>query len=118
MTTKMQSPSKKVRKGDKVLVIAGNYRGQTGTVLERNADRVVIQGINMRKKHTKRTQQNPTGAIVAIEKPINVSNVQVCLSDDKPVKLKMSVDKQGKRSLTYVDNGREVTYRPIKKPVS
>lgn len=118
MKNNAQAQSKKVRRGDKVLILAGNYQGQTGTVLKRQGDKVLVQGINMRKKHTKRTQQNPTGAIIALECPLHISNVRVCLNDDKPVKLKVTADKKGERSLSYMENGREVTYRPIKKPVS
>ncbi len=68
--------SKKIRKGDKVIAIAGNYRGQFGTVLSCVGERIVVQGLNIRKKHVKKSQQNPHGGIVELEKPIHVSNLK------------------------------------------
>lgn len=106
--------NKKIRKGDKVIATAGNNRGQIGTVLSCLGDKVVVQGLNIRKKHMKRTQARPQGAIVSMEKPIHISNVRVCV-DDKPVKLKVRVTKQGHRELYYKDGEKQVAYRPIKK---
>lgn len=79
---------KSIRKGDRVLVIAGNDRGKTGEVLTRSEDRVLIQGINVRKKHLKRTQQTQGGRIVEMEVPIHVSNVCLCDQEGKRLKAK------------------------------
>lgn len=106
--------TKKVRKGDKVYVLAGNYRGQTGVVLRREGPKVIVQGINLRKKHVKKSQQNPKGDILTIERPIHISNVQVCIGEDQPVKLKVQQDKQGKRHLCYQESGKEVIYRSVR----
>jgi large subunit ribosomal protein L24 len=67
----------KIRTGDTVIVIAGNDRGQTGTVQEvmREKNRVVVEGVNLRYRHRKPTQQNPQGERVRIESSINASNV-------------------------------------------
>ena len=67
----------KVHKGDNVIVIAGNDRGKTGTVQEvqHNRDRVVVEGINLRYKHLKPTQQNPQGERIRVECAIHASNV-------------------------------------------
>lgn len=65
-----------VKKGDNVKVIAGNDRGRTGTV-ERvlpKEDKVVVEGVNVRKKHTKMTSDG--GGIIEQPMPIHVSNVQ------------------------------------------
>lgn len=110
----MTKETKKIRKGDKVLVIAGNYRGKTGNVLKRTGEKVVVQGINMRKKHVKANQQNPKGSIITIECPLHISNVKVCVGDDKPVKLKVKENKQGERHLYYLDGGKPVDYRPVR----
>lgn len=75
---------KKIRKGDKVVAIAGNDRGQTGTVLSVLGEKVVVQGINVRKKHVKRSQANQAGGIIEMEKPIHISNVKLCGQNDKP----------------------------------
>lgn len=69
----------KIHKNDNVLVISGNFKGKTGKVLKvfPKDDRVIIEGVNIRKRHSKPTQQNPQGGIVEKESPINVSNVMV-----------------------------------------
>ncbi|WP_164670687.1 50S ribosomal protein L24 [Virgibacillus doumboii] len=66
-----------VKKGDKVKVISGKDRGKQGTVLEAypKKERVLIEGINMIKKHAKPSQDNPQGGILNQEAPIHVSNV-------------------------------------------
>ena len=67
----------KFKKGDTVKVIAGNDRGKTGEVRQilKAQDRVLVNGINLRWKHRKPTQQNPQGERVQEECPIHVSNV-------------------------------------------
>lgn len=69
----------KIKKGDKVLVIAGADRGKTGVVLklEPKNSRVLVEKINMIKKHRKPTQANPEGSIVEKEAPIHISNVAI-----------------------------------------
>ena len=66
-------------KGDRVKVIRGNFRDMEGPVLEviRNEGRVVVEGVNMRKRHTRPSQANPDGGIVTFEAPIHVSNVML-----------------------------------------
>ena len=67
----------KIKKGDKVIVIAGADKGKTGVVQKAypRLDRVVVEGVNVHKKHKKPTQTNPEGSIVDIYAPIHVSNV-------------------------------------------
>jgi len=66
-----------VKKGEQVRVIAGNDKGKTGEVVSvlRDRNRVIVQGVNMRIKHTKPTQQNPQGAREEREQSIHASNV-------------------------------------------
>ncbi|GAB3795756.1 50S ribosomal protein L24 [Virgibacillus kimchii] len=66
-----------VKKGDKVKVISGKDRGKEGTILEAfpKKDRVLVEGINMVKKHAKPSQENPQGGILELEASIHVSNV-------------------------------------------
>ena len=66
-----------VRKGDQVVVIAGKEKGKRGRVLRlvTAKDRVVIERINMVKRHTKPTQRNPRGGILEKEGSINASNI-------------------------------------------
>lgn len=68
-----------VKRGDQVIVISGNDKGSTGEVIEAlpKKNRVVVQGVNVRVKHEKPTQQNPQGDRVEREFPIHASNVQL-----------------------------------------
>lgn len=106
--------SKKIRKGDTVIAIAGNDRNKTGTVLRCYGDKVLVQGINVRKKHVKASQQNPRGGIVEMEKPIHVSNLKVWV-EGKPVKLKVRLNKKGERELVYSKQDKEILHRSLKK---
>jgi large subunit ribosomal protein L24 len=110
-----KNTSKHIRKGDKVIVLSGNDRGQTGSVLRIIGNKAIVQGINIRKKHVKRSEANPQGGIVEIERPIHLSNVQVCTEDNQPVKLKVRRDESGNRVLYYKTDGQDVLYRTIKK---
>lgn len=69
----------KIRKNDTVVVIAGNSKGKTGKVLKvfPVENRVIVEGINLRKRHTKPSQKSPQGGITEKEAPINVSNVMI-----------------------------------------
>jgi large subunit ribosomal protein L24 len=69
----------KIRKNDTVTVIAGNSRGKSGKVLKvyTDAHRVIIEGVNIIKRHTRPGQKNPQGGIVQREAPIHVSNVML-----------------------------------------
>ncbi len=68
-----------VKTGDQVIVIAGNDKGRTGTVtsvdIQRN--RCTVEGMNMRTKHKKPTEQNPQGQRIEEESPIHASNVML-----------------------------------------
>ncbi len=66
-----------IKKGDTVYVLCGSYKGKTGRVLHVNTRRqtVVIEGINMKKRHQRPTRKNPKGGILSIEAPIHASNV-------------------------------------------
>lgn len=68
-----------VKKGDKVMVITGKDKGKTGVILTAfpKKDRVLVEGINIVKKHSKPSQENPQGGILSIEAPIHVSNVML-----------------------------------------
>lgn len=110
-----KSASKKFRAGDFVMAIAGNSKGQSGKILSVDGEKIVVQGLNIRKKHVKRTQEMQQGGIIEIEKPIHVSNLQVCTSEDKPLKLKVKTTENGERVLYYKDGDSEVTYRSLKK---
>ena len=71
-------PKFHVKKGDQVTVIAGKEKGKSGKIIHVMTDkqRVVVEGLQMIKKHTKKSQQNPNGAIVEREGSIHISNVK------------------------------------------
>lgn len=66
-----------VKKGDKVMVITGKDKGKQGVVLKAfpKKNRVLVEGVNIVKKHSKPSQSNPQGGIISQEAPIHVSNV-------------------------------------------
>lgn len=68
----------RLRKGDEVVVITGDDKGSKGKILQvmREKNRVLVEGINLSKKHERKTQDNPQGAIVEREAPIHYSNVK------------------------------------------
>lgn len=68
-----------IKKGDNVVVIAGNDKGQKGRVLEiiRKSERAIVEGVNMIKKHTKPNAESPQGGIVKKEAPIHISNLMI-----------------------------------------
>jgi len=69
---------KRIRKGDQVIVITGKNKGQKGEVLRVLDDKVVVQNVNLVKRHTKpNPQANQPGGIVERESPIHVSNVMI-----------------------------------------
>lgn len=68
----------KIRKGDEVVVIAGRDKGRRGTVLKVAGDKVVVENINMVKRHTKpNPQRQVQGGIVQKEAPVDISNVML-----------------------------------------
>jgi large subunit ribosomal protein L24 len=91
----------KVKKGDTVLVIAGKDKGARGKVIQAypDANRVLVEGVNRIKKHTKvsTTQRGAkTGGIVTQEAPIHISNVQVVDGDNKPTRVGKRVNEEGR----------------------
>ena len=69
----------KLLKGDKVIVISGKDKGKVGVIqkVDPKTNRVVVEGVNLRKKNKKPTQQNPEGSVVEIYAPIDASNVML-----------------------------------------
>ena len=99
----MAGPSMKVKKGDTVMIRSGKDRGTTGRVLLTlpKVNRVLVEGVNRVKKHTKVVQQGgrggTTGGIITTEAPVHVSNVMVVDSDGKPTRVGYRVDDSGQK---------------------
>src|ERR1700761_7995478 len=100
--------SKWIKKGDQILVIAGNNKGMTGKVLSRKDDKVLVEGVNLRKKHVKSKARGISSGIIDLEMPINISNVCLCNADNKPIKLKVRQTSDGNKELFYLDGENEV----------
>jgi large subunit ribosomal protein L24 len=88
-TSALSNGSKKLRAGDTVMVIAGNDKGRSGTIkqVDREAGRVIIEGINLRWKHKKPSQKSPKGERVQIEISIHASNVMHMDAAGKPTRI-------------------------------
>lgn len=79
-----------VKKGDEVVVISGNHKGQSGKIINilTTKSQVFIEGVRMIKKHVKRNQDHPDGAIIEREGPIHISNVKLVEQEVKVPKAK------------------------------
>tara|TARA_B100001123_G_scaffold340767_1_gene386286 strand:+ start:22 stop:276 length:255 start_codon:yes stop_codon:yes gene_type:complete len=77
--------SKSIKRGDEVVVISGSHKGNRGKVLEvqHNKNRVLVEGVNLIKKHQKKTQENPEGAIIEKEASIHYSNIMAAARYDE-----------------------------------
>ena len=100
-----------IKKGDTVVVISGNSKGQEGKVLdiERNKERAIVEGVNMVSKHTKPNSKNPQGGIIKKEATIHISNLM--LKDPKtgkPTRIGRRVDKNGKLVRYSKKSGEEI----------
>jgi len=110
----MASGNTRIVKGDRVRVIRGNERDAEGTVLRvlHDSNRVVVQGVNMRKRHTRPTQANPEGGIISFEGSIHLSNVMlVDPAGGDASRIRMRVEPDGFKERIAVKSG-----NPIPKP--
>jgi large subunit ribosomal protein L24 len=98
-----------IRKGDQVIITAGNDKGATGEVLRviTKTDRVVVQGVNVRTKHLKPTQQSPQGGLLRKEMPIHISNVSPVV-DEKPTRVRFETKADGSKARIAARNGKEL----------
>ena len=85
-------------KGMSVRVISGNHRGKEGKVLYvfPKKDRVIVEGINIIKKHARPTQENPKGGVVEKEGSIHISNVML-IASGKPTRINYKILKDGSK---------------------
>ena len=109
-----KSKKRHVVKGDRVLVIRGNHRDQEGTVLRviPGTDRVVVEGVNMVKRHQRPTQDNPDGGIISFEGSIHISNVMLIEpGSGEASRVRTQVNQDGQKERIAVKNG-----NPIPRP--
>jgi len=88
----------KIKKGDTVQVITGNDAGKSGRVIKifLNKDRVVVEGVNIVKKHARPTQDNPQGGIIEKEASIHISNVMM-VAGGKPTRVGYKTLEDGRK---------------------
>ena len=86
--------SAKIKKGDRVTILAGKDKGRMGDVLRvwPKDERVLVQGLNLVQRHTKPTQSDPQGGIKSKEAPLHVSNVAIADSAGKPTRVGFRMD--------------------------
>jgi large subunit ribosomal protein L24 len=105
---------KTILKGDRVRVIRGNFRNMEGTVLRviKDQDRVVVEGVNMRKRHEGPSQANPEGGIMTFEAPIHISNVMLIdPTSEEASRVRIRLESDGTKERIAVKTG-----NPIPKP--
>ena len=92
-----------VKKGDTVVVIAGDSRGQQGKVLEVIVDknRAIVEGVNLVSKHTKPNAKHPQGGIIKQEASIHISNLKVVDGTGKPTRIGRKIDAKTEKLVRY-----------------
>jgi len=96
-----------IKKGDKVMVIAGNARGRVSTVLQvlPRESKVLVENVNKVKRHLKPTSSNPNGSILEKELPIHMSNVSLVDANGQATRVGHRVDKEGNTERFSVKTG-------------
>ncbi|HET8655052.1 MAG TPA: 50S ribosomal protein L24 [Longimicrobiaceae bacterium] len=100
-----------IRRGDRVRVLRGNERGKEGTVLrvDREKNRVVVEGVNIRKRHMKPSALNPEGGIVSFEAPLAASNVMLLdPHSGEPTRVRAQANPDGSKERLSVKSGRVI----------
>jgi large subunit ribosomal protein L24 len=101
----------RIRKGDKVVVISGKDKGKTGKVMRvlREEDRVLVEGINLVKRHTRPTPRSPSGGILEREQPIHASKVMpVDPETGKGTRVRTKTLENGKKVRIAAKSGAEI----------
>ena len=101
----------KIKKGDRVRVLTGKDRGKEGEVMRAipERDKVIVDGVNVAKKHQRPTQATQQGGIIDKDMPIQVSNVAlVCPSCGKPTRVGFKIDASGTKARVCKKCGGEI----------
>jgi large subunit ribosomal protein L24 len=100
----------KLKKGDLVVVISGEDKGKKGHILRAfpKTGRVIIEKVNMIKKHAKPSQRNPQGGIISMEAPVNASNVMLFNEKLNTVSKPVIQNREGRRIRTCKKSGDEL----------
>ncbi len=101
----------KLKVGDEVVVIAGKNRNSRGKILaiSRRSSRVLVQGVNLRKRFARPTQENPKGGVIEAEAPLHISNVAIYDSKNKKgSRIKAGADKNGRKIRVAVKSDKAI----------
>lgn len=101
----------RLQKGDTVVVISGKDKGKTGKVarLFRDEDKVIVEGVNLVKRHTRPNARMQQGGILEREQPIAASKVQLAdPSTGKPTRVRIKTDDKGVKVRVAVKSGQEI----------
>ena len=99
----------RLKQDDRVVVVAGRDKGRQGRILKvfRENSRVIVEGINVVRKHQKPTPQNPEGGIIEKEMPIHESNVMLWDDDaEAPTRVRFETDDEGKKTRVTAKSGK------------
>ena len=99
-----------IKKGDTVMVIAGDSKGQQGRVLmvDIEKEKILVEGVNIVSKHTRPTNQTPKGGIIQKEAPIHVSNLKVIDDGGTPTRVGRKIDEKTNKMVRYSKKTGEV----------
>ena len=99
-----------IRKGDNVMVIAGDSRGQQGKVLRIDTGKLkaIVEGVNLVSKHTKPNAKSPQGGIVKKEAPVHISNLMIVDNSGKPTRVGRRMDAKTEKLVRYSKKSGEV----------
>ena len=101
----------RLKSGMNVRVVSGNHKGKEGKILKviKDKNRIIIEGVNLIKKHTRPTQDNPKGGIVEKEMPIHISNLNYFDSKlNQGVRIGFKINKDGKKIRVNKKTGGEI----------
>ena len=106
-----------VKRGDQVIITAGDHKGKTGEVMRVDTakDRVYIKGVNLRTKHLRPTRINPQGGVITKEGPVHISNVSPVV-DGKPTRVRFTRNGEGQKVRVAARGGKELG--PVSAPKS
>ena len=100
-----------IKKGDTVIVLAGEDKGKTGKVLKmvREKERAIVEGVNIVTKSSKPSAKNPQGGFVKVEAPIHLSNLSLIdPKSGKPTRISIKVNADGKKVRIAKKSGEEI----------
>jgi len=99
-----------IRKGDTVMIISGDSRGQQGKILKVDIAKnmAIVEGVNMVSKHTKPNAKSPQGGIIKKEAPVHITNLMVIDNSGKPSRIGRRIDSKTEKLVRYSKKTGEV----------